>query len=118
MIQILPMIAGLLQDKQKQAEQSKQAEMAAYMGQAPPQAHSGDSKGGLLNGAMGLLQGIGGEDKGAIQSVVADKYKGDATGTGPSSGPTHDAHSTEANFGSLSVPSYFGASDYDEDDQL
>ena len=127
MLQFLPAIAGLLQNKQKQAEQNKQAEMAAYMGQAPGSSGGGDSKGGLLNGAMGLLQGIGGGEK-PIQDVVAERYKGG----GPASGPVQDDLSREAGMGSLSLPSmgvpwqhkepdaddFGGPRDYDEDDRL
>jgi len=112
------MITGLLQNQQKQAEQKKQDEMAAYMGQAPGAHAQGDN--GLMSGLTGMLQGIGGgkNDPSDIQNVVADRYKGDVTGTGPSHGQIHDPLSTEANMGSLSIPSYQGARDYDEDDRL
>lgn len=56
------MITGLLQNKQKQAEQQKQDAMAAYMGEAPA-GHGESGNGGLLSGLGGMLQGIGGAKK-------------------------------------------------------
>jgi hypothetical protein len=118
MLQMLPLIAGLLEGNKKEADQRKQNQINAYMGEAPSaQPQQG---GGMLSGLAGMLQGIGGakNDPSDIKNVVADRYKGDGAGTGPSNGPLHDPLSTEANMGSLSIPSYQGARDYDEDDRL
>jgi hypothetical protein len=82
MLQLLPMITGLLQNKQKQAEQAKQDEISAYMGQTPQAQAQGDSKSGLLNGAMGLLQGIGGEDKGPATDLGSPRYNDTAPAMG------------------------------------
>lgn len=57
MLQLLPMIAGLLENQQKAKQAKQQAAVASYMGdKAPPQAQGGGAS-GLLSGLGGLLQG-------------------------------------------------------------
>jgi hypothetical protein len=74
MLQFLPAIAGLLQNKQKQAEQAKQDEIAAYMGHAPGSGGGGGGAGGgLLQGLGGLLGGLGGEKK--KPDIMRDKFQ-------------------------------------------
>lgn len=61
---MLPLVTAglsLLQQKQNADEQKKNARMAQYMGQAPPQEQGG-GKLGMLSSAMGLLGGLGGSE--------------------------------------------------------
>jgi hypothetical protein len=61
MLQLLPMIAGLLEGNKKEADQRKQNQINTYMGEAPSaQPQQG---GGMLSGLTGMLQGLGGAKK-------------------------------------------------------
>jgi hypothetical protein len=93
MLQFLPAIAGLLQNKQKQAEQAKQDEIAAYMGHAPGSGGGGGSdKSGLLQGLGGLLGGLGGGKKKSPTPVPGP-------GPGPVPGPGGGKIDTENPYG-------------------
>jgi len=125
MLQFLPAIAGLLQNKQKQAEQAKQDEIAAYMGHAPGSGGGGGSdKSSLLSGAMGLLQGLGGSKQaGPSTDLSSPRYNDTAPamgGGGLSRGTTNYLDDT---FGAPrhkepDADNFGGPSDNDEDDQL
>jgi hypothetical protein len=63
MLQFLPAIASLLESNKKQADQAKQNQINAYMGQAPSAQPQGQGGGGILQGLGGLLGGLGGAKK-------------------------------------------------------
>lgn len=55
MLQMLPLIAGLLEGNKKEADQRKQNQINTYMGEAPSaQPQQG---GGLLSGLAGMFGG-------------------------------------------------------------
>jgi len=105
------MITGLLQNQQKQAEQKKQDEMAAYMGQSP-QPH-GESGGGLLSGLGGMLQGLGGAQKRHTPGDGGPNADGIAGPNGGKLMSENEVYGPTAGTGS-----YGGPSDNDEDDIL
>ena len=73
MLQFLPAIASLLESNKKQADQAKQNQINAYMGQAPSAQPQGQGGGGILQGLGGLLGGLGGAKK--KPDIMKDKFQ-------------------------------------------